>query len=69
MAAFVQSGARIPRRGEVGITAEEIESFENLGFVMSGTVESRDHFKCIVSLTQIKTSIWGAFTSDIYCPY
>ena len=37
MAQYVQSNKRIPRRGEVGMTAEEIESFENLGYVMSGS--------------------------------
>lgn len=41
MAAFVQSGKRIPRRGEVGLTAEQIESFENLGYIMSGNRHSR----------------------------
>ncbi|KAI8051347.1 ras-induced vulval development antagonist-domain-containing protein [Syncephalis plumigaleata] len=40
MAAFVQSGKRIPRRGEIGLTSDQIESFENVGFVMSG---SRHH--------------------------
>jgi hypothetical protein len=37
MAAFVQSGKRIPRRGEIGLTSEQIEAFENVGFVMSGS--------------------------------
>lgn len=41
MAEFVQSGKRIPRRGEVGLTAEQIESFENLGYVMSGSRHRR----------------------------
>lgn len=36
MAAFAQEGKRIPRRGEVGLSSEQIESFENAGFVMSG---------------------------------
>ncbi|KAJ3126865.1 Golgi to ER traffic- protein [Nowakowskiella sp. JEL0407] len=40
IAAYVQSGKRIPRRGEIGLTSEQIESFENVGYVMSG---SRHH--------------------------
>lgn len=41
MAAYVQSGKRIPRRGEVGLTADQIEHFENLGYIMSGSRHSR----------------------------
>lgn len=41
MAAYVQAGKRIPRRGEVGMSAEEIERFENLGYVMSGSRHAR----------------------------
>lgn len=41
MAAYVASGKRIPRRGEVGLTAEQISHFENLGYVMSGSRHSR----------------------------
>merc|ERR1712137_1106777 len=37
MAAFVQQNKRIPRRGEVGLTAERIEQFEEMGYVMSGS--------------------------------
>ena len=31
IAQYVQLGKRIPRRGEVGMSAEEIESFEEMG--------------------------------------
>ena len=31
MAAYVQSGKRIPRRGEVGLSADEIQHFEDIG--------------------------------------
>lgn len=41
IAAFVQSGKRIPRRGEVGLTADQISKFEDLGYVMSGSRHSR----------------------------
>ena len=37
MAAFVQQNKRIPRRGEIGLSAEEIESYEETGYVMSGS--------------------------------
>ena len=36
MAAFVKQGERIPRRGEVGLDAEQIDRFEKVGYVMSG---------------------------------
>lgn len=37
MAEFVAAGVRIPRRGEIGVTAAEIEHYEKQGYVMSGT--------------------------------
>jgi hypothetical protein len=33
---YVQQGKRIPRRGEVGLTSQEIDKYESLGYVMSG---------------------------------
>ncbi|KAK3019587.1 hypothetical protein RJ639_005006 [Escallonia herrerae] len=41
IAQYVQQGKRIPRRGEVGLSAEEISKFEDLGFVMSGSRHQR----------------------------
>lgn len=41
MAQYVASGKRIPRRGEVGLGSEQIEHFENLGYIMSGSRHSR----------------------------
>ena len=41
MHAFVQNGKRIPRRGEVGLSADQISHFEDLGYVMSGSRHSR----------------------------
>ena len=41
MAQFVQSGERIPRRGEVGYSSEQIENFEKMGYVMSGSRHAR----------------------------
>lgn len=41
MAAFVQEGARIPRRGEIGLSSDQIEDYERAGFVMSGSRHRR----------------------------
>uniref|UniRef100_F7B0F3 NF-kappa-B-activating protein C-terminal domain-containing protein n=1 Tax=Ciona intestinalis TaxID=7719 RepID=F7B0F3_CIOIN len=41
MAAFVSEGKRIPRRGEIGLTSDEIVSFEDQGYVMSGSRHRR----------------------------
>lgn len=41
MAQFVQAGKRIPRRGEVGLSADEIQHFEDVGYVMSGSRHAR----------------------------
>jgi len=41
MAAFVAEGKRIPRRGEIGLTCDEIVKFEDAGFVMSGSRHRR----------------------------
>ncbi|KAK4369585.1 hypothetical protein RND71_013377 [Anisodus tanguticus] len=41
IAQYVQQGKRIPRRGEVGLSADEISKFECLGYVMSGSRHQR----------------------------
>ncbi|KAF7359516.1 Nf-kappa-b-activating protein [Mycena sanguinolenta] len=43
MAAFLQDGteSRIPRRGEIGLTSEEIAKYEDVGYVMSGSRHRR----------------------------
>ncbi|ODO00728.1 hypothetical protein L198_03054 [Cryptococcus wingfieldii CBS 7118] len=41
MAAYAESGQRIPRRGEIGLEAEQITTFENSGYVMSGSRHQR----------------------------
>ncbi|XP_056137920.1 NF-kappa-B-activating protein [Lampris incognitus] len=41
MAEYVKAGKRIPRRGEIGLTSEEIANFEKSGFVMSGSRHRR----------------------------
>lgn len=41
MAAFIAEGKRIPRRGEIGLTPDEIVKFEDVGYVMSGSRHRR----------------------------
>lgn len=43
MAAFLQEGTdlRIPRRGEIGLTSDQIAAFEDVGYVMSGSRHRR----------------------------
>ena len=41
MANYVKAGKRIPRRGEIGLTSNEITSFEDQGYVMSGSRHRR----------------------------
>lgn len=41
MAAYIAEGKRIPRRGEIGLTSDEIEKFECQGYVMSGSRHRR----------------------------
>jgi hypothetical protein len=45
MAAFLQNDdgteGRIPRRGEIGLTSDEIEKYEQVGYVMSGSRHRR----------------------------
>lgn len=56
MAEYVKAGKRIPRRGEIGLTSEEIASFECSGYVMSGSryvlgIEVNSYDKIISFLT------------------
>jgi len=43
MAAFLQDGtdSRIPRRGEIGLTSDQIANYEAVGYVMSGSRHKR----------------------------
>lgn len=41
MAAYIAEGKRIPRRGEIGLTSDEIATFEDVGYVMSGSRHRR----------------------------
>ena len=41
MAKYVAEGKRIPRRGEIGLTSGEIQTFEDQGYVMSGSRYSK----------------------------
>merc|ERR1719157_360965 len=41
MAEYVKSGLRIPRRGEIGFSGDDIEPWEHSGYVMSGSRHTR----------------------------
>jgi hypothetical protein len=41
IAQYVQQNLRIPRRGEIGYTADAIDNYEQSGFVMSGSRHAR----------------------------
>ena len=41
MAAYIAEGKRIPRRGEIGLTSDEITTYEEDGWVMSGSRHRR----------------------------
>lgn len=41
MAAYIAEGKRIPRRGEIGLTSNEIAAYEDSGYVMSGSRHRR----------------------------
>ncbi|KAL4435914.1 hypothetical protein ABPG77_000676 [Micractinium sp. CCAP 211/92] len=56
MAAYVQAGKRIPRRGEVGLDAEQIDKFEKIGYVMSGSRHSRMNAVRIRKENQVYTA-------------
>lgn len=41
IASYVQEGKRIPRRGEVGMTSDQITAYEDMGYIMSGSRHRR----------------------------
>jgi len=41
IAQYVQQNLRIPRRGEIGYSGDDIDHFENSGYVMSGSRHAR----------------------------
>jgi len=50
IAAYVQEGKRIPRRGEIGLNSDQIEQYEKAGFVMSGS-------RCVVSFSGRRSAV------------
>ncbi len=50
MAAYVEEGKRIPRRGEIGLTTEQIQDYEKLGYVMSGS-------RCVCVSVSVRLSV------------
>jgi len=41
IAQYVKEGKRIPRRGEIGLSSDQISDFEDLGYIMSGSRHRR----------------------------
>lgn len=56
MAQFVQNNMRVPRRGEIGYGADEIDRFENSGYVMSGSRHARMNAVRIRKENQVYTA-------------
>lgn len=56
MAAYIADGKRIPRRGEIGLTADEISTYEDVGYVMSGNRHRRMEAVRIRKENQIYTA-------------
>jgi len=56
MANFIKQNKRIPRRGEIGKTAEEIAQFESMGFVMSGSRNKKMTAARIAKESQVYSS-------------
>ena len=54
MAEYVKAGKRIPRRGEIGLTSNEISTFESAGYVMSGS----RYFLFIWKLSGLLRPLW-----------
>ncbi|EEC01182.1 conserved hypothetical protein [Ixodes scapularis] len=63
MAAYIAEGKRIPRRGEIGLTSNEIECFEQVGYVMSGSREERQKRETKI-LSQFKEVIKAKLHGD-----
>eukprot|EP00977_Amphora_coffeiformis_P002334 scaffold437_cov159-Amphora_coffeaeformis.AAC.13 len=56
MAQFVQNNLRVPRRGEIGYGADQIDKFENSGYVMSGSRHARMNAVRIRKENQVYTA-------------
>lgn len=56
MAMYVNNGKRIPRRGEIGMTSDQIEHYEQVGYVMSGSRHSKMNAVRIRKENQVYTA-------------
>ncbi len=56
MSNYIASGKRIPRRGEIGRTSDEISAFEAQGYVMSGSRHRRMEAVRQRKESQVRTS-------------
>jgi hypothetical protein len=68
MAAYVKEGKRIPRRGEVGLTTDQIDDFENQGFVMSGNRHKRMTAVRLRKENQVYTAEEKRALLQVRCP-
>jgi len=55
IASYIQQGQRIPRRGEIGLSTDKIESYERAGYVMSGSRNFRINAVRIRKEEQVKS--------------
>ena len=56
MAQYVQNNMRVPRRGEIGYEADQIDRFEKSGYVMSGSRHARMNAVRIRKENQVYTA-------------
>jgi hypothetical protein len=56
MATFVENGMRVPRRGEIGYGSDQIDRFENSGYVMSGSRHAKMNAVRIRKENQVYTA-------------
>jgi len=61
MAAYIAEGKRIPRRGEIGLTSDEIAAYEKIGYVMSGS-------RFVRGLSPVFSAVYLSIYIYIYCP-
>jgi len=56
IAAYIKEGKRIPRRGEIGLSTDDIEMYEKMGYVMSGS----RHRRMEATRTRIENQVYSA---------
>ncbi|TMS34124.1 hypothetical protein L596_001770 [Steinernema carpocapsae] len=56
MAAYIAQGKRVPHRGEIGLSSNEISQFEKIGYVMSGNRHKSMEATCLRRENQVLTA-------------